>query len=415
MDGCQQYKPRGCDNRTVTDVQQLVDDMAALMGAPCTLEDPDFRLIAFSHQGHVDSIDVVRQRSILERRSTPEVREWFRAHGISTALHPVRTPASDEWGVVSRVCVPARHNDRVHGYFWVLDPSEAVDERAWPEAMALAEVAGALLGVAERRQARRDGLYFELLELGSLSARQSASELADAAGIEVDAPVTCILIERPGLSEQLASRPTRTGVLWIREAIDMAAAVCSDTVLRGCTRVEDALDRLGLTRRIVSLDSDTTIGIGPTVQGLDQLAVTRLGAMVALRVARYTGPAELMPWSDLGPLTLLGLARDEDLSTSLLSGGVRRLLGEGSQELIKSALIYLEEAGSASRTAERLNVHRQTVYQRLSMVEKLTGCDFRSGKDRLQLHLALILAPFVYPPRQHTRPRLAPAGQHDSP
>ena len=58
------------------DYQDLVDEISALLGAPATLENRDFRLIAFgAHDSEDDlAMDPVRTRSILTRQSTAAVR-----------------------------------------------------------------------------------------------------------------------------------------------------------------------------------------------------------------------------------------------------------------------------------------------------------------------------------------------------
>lgn len=94
------------------DYQELVDEISGLLGAPATLENRDFGLVAFgAHDSDDDTaMDPVRTRSILTRRSTPAVRAWFEAFGITRATGPVRIPAAPEAGVFrDRICLPVRH------------------------------------------------------------------------------------------------------------------------------------------------------------------------------------------------------------------------------------------------------------------------------------------------------------------
>lgn len=137
------------------------------------------------------------------------------------------------------MCVPARHLGRVHGYFWLLESPRSVDRNLWPEAVVIADTAASLLNLVEHRQARRDGLYREVVEGPSHLARRSAIELAAAAGTDVRSAVACVLVHRPDLAEQIASRPARRGVVWARED-DVAAAVVRAELL------ESAADLAGL-------------------------------------------------------------------------------------------------------------------------------------------------------------------------
>ncbi|MCX6399804.1 MAG: helix-turn-helix domain-containing protein, partial [Propionibacteriales bacterium] len=131
------------------------------------------------------------------------------------------------------------------------------------------------------------------------------------------------------------------------------------------------------------------------VAGIDDLARAFRGAEVALRVARNRPSGEVVTWEALGPLALLGVARDDDLHTAVIDQRMRDFLADAAGDVLETVRIWLDEAGSAGRTAARLSVHRQTVYHRLAQVERATGLDLSRGQDRLRLHLALELAPYL--------------------
>jgi len=68
---------------------------------------------------------------------------------------------------------------------------------------------------------------------------------------------------------------------------------------------------------------------------------------------------------------------------------VQELLRPTHRELARTAEVFLDCAGQAGRAAAALGIHRQTLYYRLSRVERLTGLDLDEGEDRLLLHMAL--------------------------
>jgi hypothetical protein len=375
---------------------ELVEEMSTLMGVPCTLEDPDFRLISFSGHGGNDPLDEVRQHSILTRGSTSEVRSWFLEHGIGESEGPIRTPADPTRGIAARLCIPARHLGRVHGYFWLLEGDDPLPQGAWPEARRIADFAASLMASVERRQAGRDALYLEVARGFEEPSQQTISDLAAACGLEGREPVTCVLVDHAGLSERLAGRASRPGLAWARESDTLVAGIARSDVVDREASTNDLLGSLGL--RLTSSESSTWVGVGPDVQGLGRLRHARSGAGVALRVARTHERGTVVHWPKLGPLALLGVARDNDLADVLLTGQVREFLRSGAPELVATARAFLDDAGSVSRAARRLGVHRQTVYQRMGEVARLTGCDFHSGEDRLRLHLALVLARYVSSP-----------------
>ncbi|GAA2552435.1 helix-turn-helix domain-containing protein [Pseudonocardia hydrocarbonoxydans] len=59
--------------------------------------------------------------------------------------------------------------------------------------------------------------------------------------------------------------------------------------------------------------------------------------------------------------------------------------------LRETLAVYLDEAGSAPRTAKALALHRTSLYHRLRRIEEITGMDLSDGRDRLVLHLGLRL------------------------
>ncbi|MET7441133.1 PucR family transcriptional regulator, partial [Streptomyces sp. NPDC005568] len=140
--------------------QELVDEISALLGAPATLENRDFELIAFgTYDSESDfdeaALDPVRTRSILTRRSTPAVRSWFEGFGIARATGPVRIPPAPEAGVHrGRVCLPVRHRGVVLGYVWLLDGDPGPTAAQLTAAMEVAARIGALL--ADEAQAGAD-------------------------------------------------------------------------------------------------------------------------------------------------------------------------------------------------------------------------------------------------------------------
>ncbi|MET9435948.1 helix-turn-helix domain-containing protein [Streptomyces sp. NPDC006551] len=138
------------------DYQELVDEISALLGAPATLENRDFGLIAFgAHDSDSffdeSALDPVRTRSILTRKSTPAVRAWFEGFGITRATGPVRIPAAPDAGVLrDRICLPVRHRGIVLGYVWLLDAEPGPSPARLAAAMEVAARIGDLLADEER-------------------------------------------------------------------------------------------------------------------------------------------------------------------------------------------------------------------------------------------------------------------------
>ncbi|MEV7469189.1 helix-turn-helix domain-containing protein, partial [Streptomyces kronopolitis] len=126
-------------------------------------------------------------------------------------------------------------------------------------------------------------------------------------------------------------------------------------------------------------------GIGAGTAELTALPATWREALDAARAARAEprlGP--VTQWDAIGAYRLLTTLPDPAPDPV-----VGPLLAPAHAELARTAEVFLDCAGQASRTAQLLGIHRQTLYYRLGRVEKLTGLDLDDGEHRLLLHMAL--------------------------
>jgi hypothetical protein len=436
-------------------LQDIVDEAARLSGAPVTLEDREFNLVAFC--SHNRAGDAVRQDSILTRRSTPQVRAYFESFGIARAIGPLRIPPDPHRGLLGRICIPVRWQSVTYGYLWLLEDGRPIATELLPE---LAATAGRVGVEMARRSRLRDDLGWKVGDLLSTypeTRARAAEEIAESWALSVHTPVAAVCVEAAATpvnawrlprtvlvgSDQHAS----TFIVPLEAEGDLSAA---RTVARAAfdalaspSRPGESLaatprttpshieaSRVGHSRSGLSPETrsrhgshaDPPLHLAPAVSaragsnpvssaatparvvagiggGVGSLALAReswLQARIAARVAASLRSEYLvLEWPDLGVHRLLAVGADAALREALSTPGVARLLAEGDAELLHTATAYLDEAGSAQRAAAALGVHRQTLYHRLQKIERLSGLDLGSGRDRLQLHLALTLLPAV--------------------
>ena len=375
------------------DYQELVDEISELLGAPATLENRDFELIAFGAydgEGDLDptALDPVRTRSILTRRSTAAIRTWFEGFGITRATGPVRIPPTPEAGVYrGRICLPVRHRGVVLGYVWLLDDDPGPSAPQLDAAMRVTARIGALLG--DEAQAGAD-LTRELRAV--LTAERgwqldmAVAALRTALGPRGDGPHTVVCVA-PWPSADPDDAPSA-------RTVPHATALC--TVPWGTTeqclavlvrlRALDVSSPAEATATRLLKDGPRAAGIGRPRTGLTDLATTWQEATSAARAALAEPRlAPIADWSHIGPYRLLTTLPPD----SPHDPAIAPLLSPTHHELARTAEVYLDCAGQAGRTAAELGIHRQTLYYRLSRVEQLTGLDLDDGEDRLLLHMGL--------------------------
>ncbi|WP_328493774.1 helix-turn-helix domain-containing protein [Streptomyces sp. NBC_00414] len=400
------------------DYQELVDEISELLGAPATLENRDFELIAFGaydSEGELDAsaLDPVRARSILTRRSTAAVRTWFESFGIARAIGPVRIPPTPEAGVHrGRVCLPVRHRGVALGYVWLLADDPGPTDRQLAAAMEVTPRIGALL--ADEAQAGAD-LSRELravLTAGSGWQRELAvTELRTALGPRGEGPHTMLCVAAwpsadPDDAPSVRTIPGATALCALPRGTDdqdlaLLVRLRSPEVLTPATTaasrlleraeevrgsgapapVQQAHETEGLPGH-----GGTAAGIAGPRTGLTDLFAAWQEASAAARAALAEprlGP--VAHWSSIGPYRLLSTMPPN----AAPDPAVRPLLTPAHRELARTAEVFLDCAGQAGRTAAELGIHRQTLYYRLSRVEQLTGLDLDDGEDRLLLHMAV--------------------------
>ncbi|WP_142142657.1 CdaR family transcriptional regulator [Streptomyces sp. SLBN-31] len=381
------------------DYQELVDEISELLGAPATLENRDFELIAFGAYDSEDELDAsaldpVRTRSILTRRSTAAVRTWFEGFGITRATGPVRIPPTPEAGVYrGRICLPVRHRGIVLGYVWLLDSDPGPTDRQLTAAMEVTVRIGALL--ADEAQHGADltrELRAVLTAERDWRREMAVAELRTALGSRADGPHTMVCVAPwpsadPDDAPSVRTVPGATALCTLPWA---AADQCLALLVRlrsadvptpatsAAGRLLERAGRLGPAR--------AAAGIATARAGLAELGTSWREASAAARATLAEprlGP--VAEWAHIGPFRLLTALPPETAHDP----AVQALLSPAHRELARTAEVYLDRAGQAGRTAAELGIHRQTLYYRLSRVEKLTGLDLDDGEDRLLLHMAL--------------------------
>lgn len=387
-----------------SELQAIVDEAARVLDAPITLEDVRFNLVAYGSQR--TDVDVVRHDSIMQRRSTKAVREWFEQFGIATSPVPVATPADARHGIAPRLCLPARWRGVTYGYMWAY----GLERTAGPEvvhATELAEHAGIYLAQQSRQRESSASTLTDLLSTDPDDVEHAAVAVDEAGLLRRGTPFVAVVAgtadEACGLSLNLSRLP-RIVLACTDENIDTGGpgepgttllvplGPCTPTALTAAHDIVQQTFELYAERLPPERHGALVAGIGAPRTDPREARASWREARIALRVAAAVPTQRpVATWARLGVYRLLAARPDPDL---LLDTPVRALLAE--PDLARTALVFLDLAGNVAATAAALSVHRQTLYYRLGRIEALTGMSWRDGTDRLRIHTALTLAPLLH-------------------
>lgn len=329
------------------DVQAAVDQLASRLDLSVLIEDRRQRPLWWATRGPVDE---TRLRSILHRRVDVPFTRLVTAHDLAKAVEPVRVPGLPQHDLWARWCMPLRAEGELLGLLWVLDPDDQVGPSGLPPIVECAGRASDVLArteVSRRDGARRRGRLVRVLLQGpdpaAVTDLISLERLGADAGVQVDSggrggwPLTDGLrVYVGGDRPRVATSGAPVPLVELAEAVRRARATL--TAVRAGAQLDPvSWDALGAWRLVVDAPADLTI-------------------------------AQLHPAAE----TLAALPRDD---------------------LLRTARTVLD-LGDVSAAAERLHLHRTTLYYRLDRIAGLTGVDLRDGRRRTDLQLALWLGAY---------------------
>lgn len=395
--------PDGAGDVPMGDLFALANAVAAMVGGPVTIEDPQSRVLAFSSLD--EPIDQYRREAILNRRVPEKWIKQFHDAGVFRQLWstdevvevtlPVR-------GYRRRLVIAVRAGSEVLGSIWVAESKKPLDDEAEAALRAAAPLAALHLirhrsGEDLERRMRGD-LLRSLLE-----GRGSVEVLASKLGLQAKFPFTVVSFE-------LQTKDDAELALQRERAVDLVSVYCESFRRPAtCLYIERTIyallptsKRSGVLRLVegivgqaeAALGVGLHIGVGSTVSHLREVARSRSEADRMLRVlAGNTKGLTIADVEDLGAHTIL--LDLQDLASErpdVRSGKLGRLIEHDAAHgtsYVPTLQAYLEAFGDIRKVATDMNVHPNTVKYRIGRLVELSGLDLTDGTERLVIELAL--------------------------
>ena len=394
-------------------LQELVEGLARQLNAPAVIEDDELRMVAYSPHGVL--IDDIRRDSILVKHAPAAVSGWLRRFGLEAAAGPVRIPGDQDHGILGRLCVPVSYRGARLGYLWLIDDDGRLGSTQVRTAALAADQAGLLMFGDMLGERMASGVLAHLLSPVDELRADAMRHIDDSGLLGLRAPVIAVVVRtagaaaplpQPVLAESLrdVTRGRSAGTVIGLANPDHGVVVANDQGVAAGNELAEAA-RASLLARLQPGGNGVSVvaGIGDPAILADARGSYRQ-AKQAARVAATIGRAgPVARWQDLGVYrTLAQLPADAEAAASL-DPRLTILLDQADGPVITTLETYLDLAGDAKASAERLSLHRGTLYYRLQKAERIAGVDLRSGCDRLALHLGFKLARLIglYPKQAH--------------
>ena len=379
-----------------SELQNIVDGLATRLGVPTSLTDSQFNSIVFGPHEDAD-IDQIRRQALLNRQTSPQVREWFESFGSAAATGPLRIPADPKMSAKSRVIIPARWGTITYGFLCLLDDAHKLE----PEDLAIAEaampeVARLLLKQHRDRQRGAETLY-TLLSPVPGERDEAAAELRMARGalasrvavMRYTTEVDELTLER-SIDEVLrraAARNRNRSVLRHVESERAVFLMMSATQAQAHSLVLDlaghCAELMPENCRIAAGISDEYLDFADTAAFLEQAELAARAAVGLCQEKTYVAE-----WSQLGAQRVLVSIPQRRIADAV-DPRFSALVDSTDSTLISTLEVYLDSASHVQRTSETLGIHRGTLYYRLRKAQDISGFDLANGLDVLSLHLAI--------------------------
>jgi len=408
-------------------LQTLADTLGRLIGNSVTIESPRHKLLAFSATH--GPVDRVHEETILRRQGTPRALAWVAREGhlaeILKADSPVRLPGNPELDFSGRVAMRVAAADEVLAIIWATEAARPLDERDHATIAQAAETAAAIL-LQQRAAAQREAeLRTELLEdvvQGRIADVDNIRALARTLGWDIDRLRRLLVVAIDDLETFRLRHAEQSGrrLQRVRErltelvrletlAVDPAAVIgpraTGVIVLLGMgprTSPSDEGARkaavLRLAERIVKRIDATipnvsvTVGVGRDYASIAGIPDAFRQAELAARLgAALWGGNRAVHYGDLGVHRVLFAMQEHE---EMITPALQRLIDHDARhhtDYVGTLAAYLACMGRLRATAERLNIHRNTLEYRIRRIQELAGESLDDPNNRLALELGIRL------------------------
>lgn len=380
----------------ITDLAPACDRFAESTGCPVVVEDPDYRVLAFSAVPGQEG-DPVRDAAILRRRTPEAWLQWVSQHGDQLSTDSDDLLIVDEpWpGLRRRAVRPLRRDGELVGYLWLLEGSEGFPTALVPalkrfEATLVSALEIPPSGREEARLVRQilDGSLTHERLMTTLGASPEASLILTAYLLPED--IYAPRVEQPRILGA-ARRPTKTGAqpgCWV--ALIGSRVVRIDLVAHPVGEIDHA-GRLGAARRLQQIVQGAIHAVSSAPVGFGEVAARWADVTLGAATLRSLDPngryATFEEMRVAAALHVIDQAVEEH--RALFNG----LLSPASTpphwaDLVATLRSLLRHEGSISAAAHDLRLHPNSVRYRYERLRQALPTDLDDPSARLALRLA---------------------------
>ncbi|GAA4035808.1 helix-turn-helix domain-containing protein [Allokutzneria multivorans] len=395
------------EGQVLGDLFGLAQTIAELTGGIVSIEDPAYRVLAYSRSDDADdAVDELRRLSILGREGPESYLSMLRGWGVYQRLRSgedvVHLDERADLGIRRRLAVGIHAGSQYLGTIWVQHAGREFSPGAEQALVGAARVA-ALHLIRQRNESSAEVRLRANLLRGLLDGRVDPATVGEQVGADLRRPSTVVIFAARGAERELRLTELTSLISVHAAAYRRAALVASSSgrvyVLLPELPESGARDTvLALTGEIVTAArrrGQVQAAIGAVSFGPQQIAESRRVAERVLAAAVRHPEVEVATLEDL---------RSEVLYSELIDvmaehPGIRdpRLTvlaahdAEHGSRFTESLRAYLDAFGDVAGAAAEMHIHPNTLRYRVRRAVELTGIDLADPRQRLVTTLQLQL------------------------
>ena len=384
------------------EIQVLVDELAALIKRPITLEDVNGNLIAYSV--HEDPVDRVRLETLLRRGPSKDTLETLIKHGVYEKIHSspgvVRLGPVPELGLTSRMAIAVRCGRNVVGYLWVKDDERSITPQDEAAIIKTARMIASNFPI--------DGLESEVfepetrriaLELLSPDGKLDLNELKQKSeGIRLSPPFQVLVLHHPlPRSSYYAQTVLETVEVFLKNhnVNAVSSEYKGEVVIIVCDEPWHNVRgiALDLSKYLSSVDFRESLGIGGSYTDALGIPKSYQEAREAIQVGAQLRHADQKPFFDYGQMALYDLIqcmRDCKDHGTFGRDIVQQLIQYdriNGTELVKTLGVMLDYGWRRKAAADCLRIHPNTLDYRLRKIDDVVQRSLDDPSVRLAVHI----------------------------
>ncbi len=378
------------------DIFAFANHLAWHVGGPITIEDPSWRIIAYStiHQ----RIDEARRRTILSHEVPKEYQTLLDQHGVAKRFlagdNAVEIPADSDLAFARRIAVPVRIQGVVVGSIWVAESNNDLSPDATEFLQAASGPASYFFRVESHARQRESEVFLKMLVDGT----DDNIFLAEYFGFNSKSSTRVLAVWHGGdlgLRDQLihiaevASREVGIDTLSLTQG---KTAYFVAYMMHAKDDFEECTEKVA--SRLSSVAENLVVGLGVTVSQVQDIPRSRQEADLVVTYLRHQSKERVASMDSVRTGVTLMLVAEvlrNQLKPMLGLQAFSNLGAADREEVLSTLDLFFEHMGNAAEAARRLHLHPNSFRYRLNKISDILNVDLSDRKTRQLLELQILL------------------------